>query len=1271
MPSVQIGKYKRPGIFIEEFDRSVIDTPTITGLQTLVIGSSKKGPVNTPVQLSSQTDLNKVFGDLDRSLESKGSYFHRTISKILESSPVVAINLLNPDDDLDTLEYKSLSSAAGYDNDIDRDGSYRRFFDTSSFWKKDREAFLAIASDNPNDSQRVLHLTNYADRQITVFIVKSVSTGFDRTLLEWYGSVDKVPYYVDPKDYASDYLVDVIVVGGDYTDYANLAIDPIFGEYFSPEGIVKSELFNFSEDRNVNTLYVWRGLSLIPYFRDSNKANIFIENKINEQTNTTGLWCAFDIDAVETDYRNGLLDILGNSIINDNTVETIDFLSYQADITELNNYPQTNLDTLTNVYQMPYDNYYQDPASQERTALYAEGFINGLVGPTASELDGFGGTTSGTFSMTYTIGATISGGFETNPYVVIGGAALNVDTTTFSYTGNDFVMSSGTPGATQTFTKVLFIDSDGGIKDDPTSSQLSSGIVLGYTDFVIAKGGTQGIPSTDNWIESVDYTPVSVDDSGFIYFDVLTGVTFSYNTNADAITYEFLNTTGTADVTDYVTYRSWKAYNQFISILSSTNADRATILFDDISGNTSKKSISDLSITIVSSSTVNKSITFGGFDTGTFDSASVLKTNGVIIHTVDNELVLGRQGAITTEDYAGTTQGVIGVYSDLYQDYNDGKINTGDYFYENLIDGFDNTSENSGFAYLQFLDVLGSDYVIFDQEVNFSTNDIILFPESILNTGKFTISDPTAVSIGLTGANGTYYGYLVSENTVAETVLVPTKVWNTSDTKYIKAYKDYDTNVLTLDFVDATLTSVAETYNKEIDIVSQDSNFRQTIEIEEPTGYTVIANEILVDGARYSEIKIGDFLELDAATPSVVGEVTRKMTRILSKKQYFGDTSLTVIVCDSAIKKYTYGTNDKQTYRFTEIDDYVSVYQGISLFGFRVRAASMPDGTDSRLTEILDIIGKGTPLYNAVTDKDVIDFRYLVDSYGLGLTELSKQTLADIVGKRLDAFGILNMPSMKQFRNSSSPSFVDSEGRLLTEYIALGGDPESSPAFNYSFAEGDGTTCVGYFTPYVIVNDNGRPREVPPSAWVANTFLRKHNSAIANVTPWTIAAGITDGQVTGIAGLEYQFTGEDIENLNGMKANPIVSKRNRGRVIETENTAQKLVTSALSFIHVREVLIEIERELSDMLLTFQWKYNTPEIRAEIKLRADSICGDFVNRNGLFNFFNKIDDENNTQEIIDNQMGVLDTYVEPIKGMGVIVNNITILKTGEINSGGFL
>ena len=209
-----------------------------------------------------------------------------------------------------------------------------------------------------------------------------------------------------------------------------------------------------------------------------------------------------------------------------------------------------------------------------------------------------------------------------------------------------------------------------------------------------------------------------------------------------------------------------------------------------------------------------------------------------------------------------------------------------------------------------------------------------------------------------------------------------------------------------------------------------------------------------------------------------------------------------------------------------------------------------------------------------------------------------------------------------------------------------------------------------YYRLIVTVDDFGRPTDVPPSAYVGLTYMRKHLSTTTSIVPWTIAAGVNNGRINGITDLEQIFTPSDLEFLNLAQMNPLTFKRNRGFVIETENTALTLYKSALSLIHVREVLVELERELSAMLLDYQWKFNTPDVRAEIKLRADVICETYVNRNGLFNYFNKMDDENNTSDIIDSQIGVLDTYVEPIKGMGIIVNNVTILRTGAIAAGGF-
>jgi hypothetical protein len=55
----------------------------------------------------------------------------------------------------------------------------------------------------------------------------------------------------------------------------------------------------------------------------------------------------------------------------------------------------------------------------------------------------------------------------------------------------------------------------------------------------------------------------------------------------------------------------------------------------------------------------------------------------------------------------------------------------------------------------------------------------------------------------------------------------------------------------------------------------------------------------------------------------------------------------------------------------------------------------------------------------------------------LALIQNSKQQLLDICGERLDCLGFINMPSMKQFKNSQSPTFVGTDPTDLNTYEVL------------------------------------------------------------------------------------------------------------------------------------------------------------------------------------------------------------------------------------------
>ena len=48
----------------------------------------------------------------------------------------------------------------------------------------------------------------------------------------------------------------------------------------------------------------------------------------------------------------------------------------------------------------------------------------------------------------------------------------------------------------------------------------------------------------------------------------------------------------------------------------------------------------------------------------------------------------------------------------------------------------------------------------------------------------------------------------------------------------------------------------------------------------------------------------------------------------------------------------------------------------------------------------------------------------------------------------------------------------------------------------------------------------------------------------------------------------------------------------------------------------------------------------------------------------------MDKSNNTNEVIDHNMGVIDIFIEPARAMDILVQKLTILRTGVIESGTF-
>jgi len=405
-PTLDLGKFNYPNIFIIEQNSSIV-TPVLNNqLINLVPGFSKKGPINNPTYITNSVDFINTFGDLDKQLERKGSYFHRTCLQMLKSGPIFCLNLLQTLDSRDKAQYEAISLGSYYDNSSVLNMPYSRLFNRQDFWTRDDESFMDYVNPDSVDTDHMMYLTNLGDKTTTTFIFKSSISGFDITAENWYGGITKVPAYIHPKDWISDYIVTVLVLEGDWTNYQLLSVDTTWSKYFNLKGLMKAQVSNFVNNANVKVLANY-DCSIIPYFQDLNGRNMYIKNVINNDTNTTGLFSTYNEDYIlGSDYPTGKLDVIGNDMVNVDK-DYIDFLSYNTTISENLTYSQVVLDSSNNVF----GNYSTDledkfPTSTNRDAKWTNGYINnaeiGFTGQTLVEISDFNnGKISLTTSPTY------------------------------------------------------------------------------------------------------------------------------------------------------------------------------------------------------------------------------------------------------------------------------------------------------------------------------------------------------------------------------------------------------------------------------------------------------------------------------------------------------------------------------------------------------------------------------------------------------------------------------------------------------------------------------------------------------------------------------------------------------------------------------------------------------------------------------------------------------------------------------------------------------
>ena len=311
---------------------------------------------------------------------------------------------------------------------------------------------------------------------------------------------------------------------------------------------------------------------------------------------------------------------------------------------------------------------------------------------------------------------------------------------------------------------------------------------------------------------------------------------------------------------------------------------------------------------------------------------------------------------------------------------------------------------------------------------------------------------------------------------------------------------------------------------------------------------------------------------------------------------------------------------------------------------------------DSCLGVLTGATSKG--LREALTNHVDSEWHYLVDTFGctsLDLTKSYKEVLSNLVKAKDNALGLINFPAMSLFANSSD--FKNS---------ALGNKFDISLIPTKFKLPGDtaGASWVGYFTPYVT--SDGTVKTIIPSAGaISNNFITKWSQR----QPYYVVAGPIYGQVTasGLVGPDYNYSRADLDVLEPYGVNALVYHPRFGTYINSNQTAKQTPVSALSKLHIRELVIFLQNEIETMLRGYQWELNTPSLRSTIKTKADTLLENVRANGGVYDFLCICDESNNTPETIDAELIILDVNIEPARAAGKMVQRLYIYKTGQIAS----
>lgn len=208
-------------------------------------------------------------------------------------------------------------------------------------------------------------------------------------------------------------------------------------------------------------------------------------------------------------------------------------------------------------------------------------------------------------------------------------------------------------------------------------------------------------------------------------------------------------------------------------------------------------------------------------------------------------------------------------------------------------------------------------------------------------------------------------------------------------------------------------------------------------------------------------------------------------------------------------------------------------------------------------------------------------------------------------------------------------------------------------------AQWDTNYACAYY-PWVKILDINTNKivTVPPSVVLPAVYAANDKTA----AEWFAPAGLNRGGIPIATQVTDRTTHEERDTLYEGKVNPIAAFPGSGIVVWGQKTLQD-ASSALDRVNVRRLLINIKKFFASTSKYLVFEQNVASTRNKFLSIVNPYLESVQQRSGLYAFFVKMDEENNTPDIIDRNILYGQIYLKPTRTAEFIVLDFNILATG--------